>query len=79
VLAFDTGALSELVQNNAGAVVPYGGNHWKLDPPDIPALIQAALPILEHNSSFRKAARHRAEEAFDLDDMTRAYLEVLLG
>jgi glycosyltransferase involved in cell wall biosynthesis len=79
VLAFDTGALSELVQNGAGAVVPYGGNHWKLDPPDIPALAQAALPILEHNASFRKAARRRAEEAFDLDDMTRAYLEVLLG
>lgn len=79
MLAFDTGALSELVRNEAGAVVPYGGDHWKLDPPDISALAQAALPILEHNTAFRKAARFRAEEAFDLDDMTRAYLEVLLG
>jgi glycosyltransferase involved in cell wall biosynthesis len=79
VLAFDTGALSELVKIDSGAVVPYGGDHWKLDPPDIPALAQAALPILENNATFRKAARLRAEEAFDLDNMTRSYLEVLLG
>jgi glycosyltransferase involved in cell wall biosynthesis len=79
VLAFDTGALAELVTPDAGSVVPYGGDHWKLDPPDIPALAQAALPILEQNTSFRQAARRRAEAAFDLDDMTRAYLEVLLG
>jgi glycosyltransferase involved in cell wall biosynthesis len=79
VLAFDTGALAELVTPDAGSVVPYGGDHWKLDPPDIPALAHAALPILDHNAPYRKAARQRAEEAFDLGHMTRAYLEVLLG
>jgi len=79
VLAFDTGALAELVTPDAGSVVPYGGDHWKLDPPDIPALAQAALPILADNVPYRKCARQRAEEAFDLDKMTKAYLEVLLG
>lgn len=79
VLVFDTGALAELVTPEAGSVVPYGGDHWKLDIPDIPALAQAALPILEHNASYRKAARQRAEKAFGLDQMTKAYLEVLLG
>ncbi len=34
VLAYDTGALSELVAGGAGCVVAYGGDPWRLEPPD---------------------------------------------
>lgn len=79
VLAFATGALPELVTPTAGRIVPYGGDPWKLDPPDLPALVPAALEILAQPESFRSGARQRAEEAFDLERMLDAYLEVLLG
>ena len=79
VVAFATGALPELVTGDSGRVVPYGGDPWKLDKPDIPALACAAAEILRNQEHFRKAARQRAEEAFGLDIMVDRYLDVLLG
>jgi glycosyltransferase involved in cell wall biosynthesis len=78
VVAFDTGALSELVTNNAGRIVPYGGDPWKLEPPDLEALAGAARQILSEQDKYRPAARARAEAALGLDMMVNAYLEVLL-
>jgi glycosyltransferase involved in cell wall biosynthesis len=78
VIAFATGALPELVGADAGRVVPYGGNYWNLEPPDIPALAQAAEEVLANPKPFRAAARARAEEAFGLEKMVDQYLEVLL-
>jgi glycosyltransferase involved in cell wall biosynthesis len=78
VVGFDTGSLSEIVQADAGLLVPYGANHWKLEPPDIPSLAVAAAEILEDQSRFRKSARERAEEAFDVEIMVDEYLKVLL-
>ncbi len=77
-LSYDTGALPELVVGDAGRVVPYGGDPWRLEHPDIPALAQAALEILGDQDRFRQAARLRAEEAFGLDPMVESYLQVLL-
>ncbi len=57
VVAFDTGALPELVQGDAGRIVPYGGDAWRLDPPNIPALACGAIEILEDQDRFRIAAR----------------------
>lgn len=79
VLSFDTGALSELVTGDAGRVVAYGGDPWKLDLPDMPRLAAGAVEILAGPERFRKGARQRAEEAFGLDSMVEAYLDVLLG
>jgi glycosyltransferase involved in cell wall biosynthesis len=79
VVAFATGALPELVSAESGRVVPYGGNYWNLEPPDIPTLARAAEEILAHPEPFRAAARARAEEAFGLDPMVDQYLDVLLG
>ena len=78
VLAFDTGALPELVTGDAGRVVPYGGDPWQLDPPDVDALAEAAVEILLNQDRFRPAARARAEAAFGLDKMVEGYLDVLL-
>ncbi len=79
VLAFDTGALPELVQGDAGRIVPYGGDPWKLDQPDIPALADAAVEILLDQERFRLAARAQAEEAFELAQMVEKYLDVLVN
>jgi glycosyltransferase involved in cell wall biosynthesis len=79
VAGFATGALPELVSGDAGRLVPYGGDPWKLDPPDVPSLAWAAAEILGDQPRFRAAARRQAEQAFGLDKMVEAYLEVLLG
>jgi glycosyltransferase involved in cell wall biosynthesis len=78
VVAFDTGALPEMVLGDSGRVVPYGGDPWRLDPPDGAALAQAALTILTGQPRFRNGARLRAEAAFGLDQMVEKYLEILL-
>jgi glycosyltransferase involved in cell wall biosynthesis len=79
VVGFATGALSELVTGDSGRVVPYGGDPWKLDRPDFPALAQAAAEIIQDQRRFRMSARQRAVEAFGLDKMVDRYLDVLLG
>ena len=78
VAGFDSGSLKELVDGEAGRVVPYGGDPWKLDPPDVPALAEAAKEILQQQDRFRRSARERAEAEFGLDTMVDAYLKVLL-
>lgn len=77
VVAFDTGALAELVAGSCGRVVPYGGDPWKLDPPDVPALADAAVEILREQPRFRAAARARAVDAFGVGEMVDDYVKVL--
>jgi glycosyltransferase involved in cell wall biosynthesis len=79
VLAFDTGALAEIVKQGAGEVVPYGADHWQLEAPAIPPLAEACINILEKNPTYRIKARCWAEETFGLEPMVDAYLEVLGG
>lgn len=78
VVGFDSGSLKELVTGDAGRIVPYGGNPWKLETPDISALAESAQDVLTKQDQFRAAARMRAESAFGLDQMVDAYLKVLL-
>ena len=78
VIGFDSGSLKELVTGDAGRVVPYGGNPWKLETPDISALADSAEDVLTNQNQFRATARMRAESAFGLDQMVDAYLKVLL-
>jgi glycosyltransferase involved in cell wall biosynthesis len=79
IVAFDTGALLELVNEQAGKIVPYGGNPWELEPPDMPALATAAIEVFQNQIDYRVGARQRAESAFSLDQMVEGYLEALLG
>ncbi len=78
VAGFDSGSLRELVTLEAGCVVPYGGNPWKLETPDIPALADAAEEVLKKQDQYRRSARERAESMFGLEKMVDAYLKVLL-
>jgi len=78
VVAYDTGALKELVKDGAGEVVPYGGNYWQLEDPQIEPLADACVRILHENASYRKRAREQAKAAFSLDKMMEGYLEALV-
>ena len=79
VVAFETGALPELLAGGAGKVVPYGGDPWKLDPPNTRSLAEAAFEILVNREVYSRAARARAENLFGLDRMVDGYLEAMLG
>ena len=79
VIGFDTGSLSEIVEREAGVLAPYGTDQWKLEKPDIAALVNAAREVLEDQPHFRKFAREQAELKFGLDKMVDEYLKVLLG
>jgi len=77
VVAFETGALPELVKEDAGRLSPYGGDPWKLDPPDVDRLAQAALEVLGDQPRFRANARMRAEACLGLERMVEGYLAAL--
>jgi glycosyltransferase involved in cell wall biosynthesis len=76
VVAFDTGALKELVTNGSGRIVPYGGDVWRLEPPDVPALADACVDVLTNNEKYRHSARALAEKRFSLDEMVDSYCKV---
>ena len=75
VAGLATGALPEMVLDDAGAITPYGGDAWKLEPPDLDRLAQAAGVVLQNQERFRAGARRRAEAAFGLDKMIDGYLK----
>jgi glycosyltransferase involved in cell wall biosynthesis len=79
VIGFDTGSLRELVGDEAGCVVPYGANPWKLETPDAETLAVQAWEMLGRQDQVRASARRRAETEFGLDEMVDEYLKVLLG
>ncbi len=76
VAAFATGALAEIVTKESGRIVAYGGDPWKIDPPNQVGLAEAAVNILEDQPAFRNGARIQAEALFDLQDMVAGYLRV---
>lgn len=78
VVSFDTGSLNELVTEESGKIIDYGGDPWQLDEPDISSLAKAAVEVIENNEKYRIGARKHAEQAFGLDKMTEAYLEAFI-
>ncbi|MBA4376198.1 MAG: hypothetical protein C0401_08515 [Anaerolinea sp.] len=79
VIGYNTGALSELVTDSTGSIAPYGGDPWKLECPNIHSLADSAQKVLSDHETFRKGARNRAVEAFDIKHITDQYLQVLMG
>ncbi len=77
VVAFDTGALPELVVGDAGRIVPYGADPWRLEVPDAASLAQAAAEVLADQPRFRLGARSRAEAGLGVETMVRGYLGAL--
>lgn len=77
VTGFDTGALKD-VTGDAGIIVPYGTDPWKLEKPLCAPLIDAAEKVIRENSAFRTAARTQAVSCFDRDQMAQAYVDFCL-
>ncbi len=77
VIAYATGALPEMVNATSGCVVPYGGDPWKLEPPIVSPLAEAARQVVSRPNKYRPGARARAEEKFDIQNIVASYLEVL--
>lgn len=77
VVSYDTGALAEIVQGDAGRLAPYGADAWRLERPDVDGLAGAAAALLDDLARHRAAARRRAEEAFGLERMLDKYLAAL--
>ncbi len=78
VVAYDTGALPELLAGEGGRIAPYGGDPWELDSPDTLSLVEAAYEVLVNNGAYRSSARARAVAAFDAEKMVERYLNFLL-
>jgi glycosyltransferase involved in cell wall biosynthesis len=76
VVAFDTGAIPEIIVGDSGRYVPYGGDVWKLEQPDIISLADAAIDVLQRLPEVREGARNRAIEAFDVETMVDRYVSV---
>jgi len=77
-LGFDTGSLAELVPPSAGETVFYGGDVWKLEEPDISALTESALEILNNLKKYQKGARQHAKKKLGLEQMVEKYLKFIL-
>ena len=77
VIGFDTGALKD-VTGEAGIIIPYGADPWKLERPDCSGLIDAAEQVIRNNTAFRRTARRRAETEFSIEKMAEAYISFCL-
>lgn len=76
VVGFDTGSLRELVPANAGIVIPYNGDPWRLELPDIDALATATVAVLARRDVYGSHARAVAQQQYDLRDLADIYLDV---
>jgi glycosyltransferase involved in cell wall biosynthesis len=74
IVGFDSGALRELVPEGAGIIIPYGGDPWKLEVPNVSALPEAIDKVLKRWDDFSRNARRAAEERYDIEKVSDAYL-----
>ncbi len=79
VLGYDTGALKEILGDEAGVVVPYGGDHWSIEAPDINVLAEGSVKLINSLDEYKESSRSRAENFFDLEQMVDKYVDLLLG
>lgn len=77
VIAYQTGAIRELVGNEGGKVVPYGAKDTELEQAAVGPLVDGALDILNHWEKYSKFARERAETFFDVNTMVDKYIDTL--
>lgn len=73
VIGFDTGALKDVV-GDAGVIVPYGTDPWKLEKPVCGPLFDAAEKVIRENKEYRARAVSRAEETFPIEKMISGYI-----
>jgi glycosyltransferase involved in cell wall biosynthesis len=76
VVGFDTGALSELVRDNAGLCANYGADPWLLDLPNYNNLVDAVRLVDSGLDTYSKNAVSNINKNFTLSKMTEEYVKV---
>lgn len=79
VIGFDSGSLRELVPDDAGIIIPYGADPWKLEVPAVEDLCAAVKRVLSTWDEYSRNARHIAEERYDIEKVTERYIRVVKG
>jgi len=77
VVAFNTGALPELVDETCGKIVEYGSNPWDLDYPDSNALVKAINDTFLNYDDLSRSAFLKAKTEYSLSEMLEHYLKYL--
>ena len=77
VVGFDTGSLKELVQEDSGIIVDYGGNPWKVEKPDYKGLADAIVKVSENYKYYSANARSIAEKRYDINIIVDRYMAVI--
>jgi glycosyltransferase involved in cell wall biosynthesis len=76
VVAYNTGALPELIDDQCGKIVEYGSNPWKLGYPNTKDMVRAILDVFENYKSYSENAYNKASLDYQLKDMFKKYLSV---
>lgn len=77
VVAYDTGAARELIGEDAGKLVPFGADPWRLETPDVSVLAPAVCEIASALPSFSEAARARVLSQFSIGSTLSSYSRAL--
>lgn len=77
VVAFDTGAIRELIDDTCGKVVSYGSNPWNLQYPDVYSLIKAINSVFESYNKYSIGALKQFELKFEFNNMYSKYTNLL--
>jgi glycosyltransferase involved in cell wall biosynthesis len=77
VAAFDTGSLSELVDESCGRIVNYGSNPWELSYPNVDDLIESVIKLFSDYNYFSKNAYQKANRDYSINGMFRKYDEII--
>jgi glycosyltransferase involved in cell wall biosynthesis len=77
VVGYDTGAMSELVNDDVGKIVNYSGNPWKLEVPDTNTLCHGIKSVVENLPKMKKAARLHAEKNHNIELVADQYLKAI--
>lgn len=72
VVAFDTGAIPELIDEETGVIVPFGGDPWKMDNVNFQGIVEGVLKGFQmqgQTTGLRKG--------FTLETMIQNYMDVI--
>lgn len=78
VVAFNSGALSELVQEGSGIIVDYGSNPWKLEYPRVDLLADAIIKVYNNYIYYSYNARILAEKEYDIKQVFKKYSSIMV-
>jgi glycosyltransferase involved in cell wall biosynthesis len=79
VIAYESGAIKELVPEQSGIILPYGSDIWRLEPVCVGDFPIAGNQLMDGLHGYRRFARETAVNRFGLNSMVDHYLDVLLS